>query len=55
MKYALIFDCDGVFVNSEHIAQELERARPASFGMRYEARSSCAAFQGSTSPHTERY
>jgi HAD superfamily hydrolase (TIGR01509 family) len=32
---ALIFDCDGVLVNSEHIAQEIERSLLAAVGMHY--------------------
>lgn len=32
---ALIFDCDGVLVNSEQIAQEIEIAMLGSIGMRY--------------------
>lgn len=32
---ALIFDCDGVLVNSEQIAQEIERELLAAAGMQY--------------------
>jgi HAD superfamily hydrolase (TIGR01509 family) len=43
---ALIFDCDGVLVNSEQIAQEIELKLLASAGMHYEHEEFVGRFSG---------
>jgi HAD superfamily hydrolase (TIGR01509 family) len=45
---AVIFDCDGVLVNSEEIAQEVELALLAEVGLIYDRREYMARFMGTS-------
>ena len=43
---AVIFDCDGVLVDSETLALEIELEELAALGLHYEERAFCARFMG---------
>jgi HAD superfamily hydrolase (TIGR01509 family) len=47
---ALIFDCDGVLVDSEIVAQRIERAHLASIGLHYEQVEFVHRFTGTSEP-----
>ena len=47
---ALIFDCDGVLVDSEILAQRIERAHLASIGLHYDADEFVHRFTGTSEP-----
>jgi beta-phosphoglucomutase-like phosphatase (HAD superfamily) len=51
---ALIFDCDGVLINSEEIAQAVELAQLASVGIHYRRDEYAEAVASSSSTNTAR-